>query len=367
MITFKYGQWTFSFITMKLLLFLGAGASYELGFMTTPQMKKHLEELVKGYDAGSILKILMNTPFNDVEELFYALISLEKHLSDNLNSKLLQNLITRSTIFIQQDSAPLNLSSFKEKVNQALNLLEEEIYKKYRWNNSLKDRVTDLYHPLIKTIKKNNRLTICTTNYDKSIENYCKITDTRYYDGFVPDNYGSYIFKGFKNSPQDSILFLKIHGSLDWKKNGDEIVKTLEESKSADSNFSENLWIVPTLGGKSLDDPPFKEIFEKFKEELQGCDICFCIGYSFRDTLINDEFKKFIKQKGKLVILNPYPKEIPPRLEIANELVDKDLQNPEVLNNMFKIPDTSVTIFPNSFRKENIKEISEIIILDLKL
>jgi wyosine [tRNA(Phe)-imidazoG37] synthetase (radical SAM superfamily) len=96
------------------------------------------------------------------------------------------------------------------------------------------------------------------------------------------------VFKGFSNTHEGRILYLKIHGSLNWKEHNDTIVKTLEEGKSTDVNITRHLWIPPTLYGKSLDDNPYSEIFNKFRQEMKEADLCLTIGYSFRDKLVNE-------------------------------------------------------------------------------
>jgi hypothetical protein len=167
------------------------------------------------------------------------------------------------------------------------------------------------------------------------------------------------VFKGFSNCPPDSILYLKIHGSLDWKENGERIIKTSEEAKPTDPNFAQSLWIAPTLYGKELNVPPFDEIYLKFTKELGETDVCLCIGYSFRDKFIKTEFDTFIKSKKKLFILDPNPGNIANELQIPVNISEMKSENPDVIGNFFEYE--NVTFLPLKFKDETSKEVTDMV------
>lgn len=342
---------------MKILLFLGSGASVPLGYMTTEGMKNYLRELGSKYVSLSIVGNALLTPFkpvDDVEHLYYSLESLTRYLSDPISSSFFEYLMTTTNIQIRNRLDNISFASFKEHVSQILVLLEQQIYENYRWKRSAEEVIVDLYQPVFSILKKNHEISICTTNYDKSIENFCRLTQTRFYDGFRDDDFGTMEFNGFNTVPKDRILYLKIHGSLDWKESGDRIIKTSEEARSTDTNISNALWIAPTLYGKDLKNRPFNEIYEKFKEQLQQADICITIGYSFRDTQVNIEFENFIKRKRKLFIIDPHPEKIIPNLGLSFDINMKDF-NPDVFVDYIK--HENIFFIPVNFKKENINEV----------
>jgi hypothetical protein len=139
-------------------------------------------------------------------------------------------------------------------------------------------------------------------------------------------------------------------------------VKTLEEGKSTDVNITRHLWIPPTLYGKSLDDNPYSEIFNKFRQEMKEADLCLTIGYSFRDKLVNEEFKEFIKSKKKLFILDLKPNVIAEHLGLPS-LEDKKLGNPDEITDFITYEHTydNITFIPLNFRKENIHDIVDVL------
>jgi hypothetical protein len=81
---------------MKLMIFLGSGASHPLGYMTTAQMKEHMKKIGSSYISGDIIGSILVTPFDDVEYLYYSLYSIVSYLSDSINSSFFANLMSVS-------------------------------------------------------------------------------------------------------------------------------------------------------------------------------------------------------------------------------------------------------------------------------
>jgi pantothenate kinase-related protein Tda10 len=73
-------------------------------------------------------------------------------------------------IICRQKLDNISIDSFKEYLQQSLLVLEQEIYKNYRWKRDAEDLVVRLYEPMLTSLMKKYQLTICTTNYDKSLK-----------------------------------------------------------------------------------------------------------------------------------------------------------------------------------------------------
>ena len=62
-----------------------------------------------------------------------------------------------------------------------------------------------------------------------------------------------------------------------------------------EETYEDNLLIYP--GGK--DEPetePFKEVFQRFKKSMQESNVCYVVGFSFRDDYLNKIFTEFLQR-----------------------------------------------------------------------
>jgi len=156
--------------------------------------------------------------------------------------------------------------------------------------------VVNLYKPLFSSLGNlfgDNRTIIFTTNYDTAIEQYCRYEGIRLLDGFQktgpsliwnPVEYHQELDPGIK-----ALMLFKLHGSLTWRKIGNEII---EFGMSARSMPGDTALIYPTETKEYPYEEPFKTAYKFLDRFLKTAEVAIVIGYSFRDrgiTYIIDE------------------------------------------------------------------------------
>lgn len=147
--------------------------------------------------------------------------------------------------------------------------------------------VLALYQPIFSFLGDGlgiNNIVVFTTNYDTVIEQYCRYSGLKLVDGFQKSgpnliwNPVEY-YKG-TNPSQKSVTLFKLHGSLTWKKIGNEI---FEFGMSAESMPGGKALIYPTETKEYPFEEPFKSAYKSLDSSLKKAEFAIVIGYSFRD------------------------------------------------------------------------------------
>lgn len=330
----------------KIALFLGAGASKPFGKPTTKELKnelleeyKKLENEIRRKYAGqsenprkeelwySILlhSILSFDEFEDIEHVLQALKEIyDFFINSQYGGKYVKNLIKRNYADEYSPASGLDwrFSEYVKTITEQRRKIENNIFEHYKWKYSkvekLGQKIYDQLFPEILKHSNSNDIRIFTTNYDRTIEEYCDPEQRNYHciDGFrsIRGWGGGRKWDKGKYEPQLAegeipVYLYKLHGSLDWKKHKKHgIVATGEEGISSDSNYIEPMLVYPTLSPKDGQEvKPYKTIREKFKKELlKSTDVCIVIGFSFRDKHIKSIFSKFLKLGARtLIVVSP--------------------------------------------------------------
>ena len=174
--------------------------------------------------------------------------------------------------------------------------------------------VVSLYQPLLSFLNnhfKNNNSTIFTTNYDTAIEQYCKYEGIELIDGFQKTgpslvwNPAEYYQK--PNPSQKVITLFKLHGSLTWRKIGNEI---FEFGMSAESMPGDVALIYPTETKEYPYEEPFKTAYRFLDRFLKTAEVAIVVGYSFRDrgiTYIIDEAQSINPNLNFIIVCGENP------------------------------------------------------------
>lgn len=161
---------------------------------------------------------------------------------------------------------------------------------------------------------ENRKLNIITTNYDTLIEEAAESLDFTIFDGFTfsqkpkfdDDMFEWNLVKGVPNIKTNENIYkrnvinlLKIHGSLTWERESDDI---LRKNKSL---VSKPLMIFPSSDKymQSYEDPYF-ELFSRFQESLRKPNtLLITTGFSFADNHISRMIREAIIHNNSLYSL----------------------------------------------------------------
>jgi len=307
---------------MKLTLFLGAGASMPFGFPDTEKFKTDLEEsLAPNQDTNNMLSILQRSGHKDIENVLTSIEELV-NLPSNPGYSLLNNTVYLTYKDVNGNPGTENKSfdqivaDFREHEAE----IHNQVYKAYSWDGAaVPQESLKLYDGFFDILRDSeDGIHICTTNYDQVMENYIDAPDNglKRIDGFNNNDSehksffqpNSFSEPNQNNSDTDdrNCYLYKLHGSLNWVSYYDKVRQRESEEQVADGS---NFVIYPTLSSKNEDykQEPFSTVWKKLQERIATSDVFIVIGYSFRDDLINSQFKKFLDRNRdtKMFVISP--------------------------------------------------------------
>lgn len=153
---------------------------------------------------------------------------------------------------------------------------------------------------ILSIIKENNG-DIVTLNYDLAVEKAAENIGFSYDYGL--DKWNSEKIVKFKRSSPIGLRVVKLHGSLNWFSNGDDITVRDRGDKE---------WILPNLvfggaSGKLKIDGPFLQLRHEFQTRLLACNNLVVIGYSFQDEHLNSIIRRWssTRRNAKLIVVDP--------------------------------------------------------------
>jgi len=301
---------------LQIVLFLGAGASQPFHKPTTTKLK---EILLESYNEVSqhdqLLRVLLEIEeFKDIEYVLRAIDEISE-FSKKLGNSLFKEIDEKKLghQMLKFSGPPQTYTDVLKTLNEIQATVEDEVFEKYSWSHEDdSDKILpELFNPVFKFLNDNSEsIKIVTTNYDRAIEEYCESKNITYVDGFKPNpSNGRAIwadgdFSYYDNDTTRSKMYLaKLHGSLGWKQHKKGYFeRTTYERKSTYPNYIKDLLIYPLLDPKhAKNEEPFASIRQFFYRTMEECDVCIAIGYSFRDSHVNEIFNSHI-EKGKTFI-----------------------------------------------------------------
>ena len=287
---------------MKVSLFLGAGASVAYGMPTTRDFKDRMAAKC-GVDPEWVGALAGG---EDIEEVLTTVREVARLPG------------TRGGTYLESRHPQIRKST--ESMGRLEDLIKHEIHEAYTWDPQHNAALSSVLGTWLGLIREcGHDIVVFTTNYDRSVEEYCSLPGSQlgYADGFEPDGTGDYIrWAGLRGDnawsmsgtglPLQQLRLLKLHGSLGWKRHATHgPVRINYEKKSSDPN-QQDLLIYPSLSPKDEEeDEPYATIFRHFHEQLMSSDACIVVGFSFRDERIRDEFAQFVGQGKRLVVVSP--------------------------------------------------------------
>ena len=362
---------------MSISLFSGAGISVQFGMDTTANFKSKLvqDEKVnpkipsnRQETKTTFASLITNPDLGDIEEVLNAI----KELIENITNPDLfpkHAKIAWSTLTLPEAPSFKNvlrpLSITLVAVQTQINNL---VFDAYNLNTKHDTHLKVFYSRLFKIIQEeSNIVNIGTTNYDQSVEKFCLLPNSKYdcHDGFVMDGLNDETIFSADNfnlkitdNGKTNVRLFKIHGSLNWKKKGDSIIRVTDKSTIGNND---RVFISPTLNPKNdVKNEPFNSLNKLFNKHLQESHICLIIGYSFRDQHINNMFKEFLKNsKKQIIVISPTCKSNFVRNFIGKPFTENERDHDWLRSN----PQNNIHFLEYSLDKDN----GEQVLLELKI
>lgn len=313
-------------------MILGAGASVEAGIPHSNKMIQELEDLVRTDDDwkklhdlyfyikgtfhyGNALRKISNPAnaetYYNIESLYVALDELSKRDEHSLFP------------FIGAWSPKLSDVS-GEKFRNVIDL-KQKIYDKIRkWVGKTLEEDIDYYENIFRfRVEYESSLRIFSMNYDlcveKSWESWSlknKEYDIELERGFHPVSEAEvnkrrcWDWKRLDDNQNpnenDPVFLYKLHGSIDWKTDGEKI-KFEDKDSWSEININDSVFIFGETNKLHYNDP-FFYLFQEFRKWTLSSKLMISLGYSFGDPHINNVVRQSLldNSERKLLVISPY-------------------------------------------------------------
>lgn len=149
-----------------------------------------------------------------------------------------------------------------------------------------------------------------TTNYDLILERY-DFNDIHPPIHFLQrcfEHYGyEWNVRIFNPNKTKNAIYLKLHGSIDWwkRERDNATVYSHYSTTLLGDKYKHRVMIYP-IYGKPNRQEPYVSLYEEFRKHLQFDPIFVCIGYSFRDSAINEAFSSALNgdPSKRMILIN---------------------------------------------------------------
>jgi hypothetical protein len=316
--------------TSDMALFLGAGASCSFGYPTTAQFLERLKKNASGPEQQLLRLYSQNSKIKDIEHILTAIDAIVGADSNPFAHAAFSGI--HVGLSKSPDSSgnkePGKARANEPKWTQFIDLnrklksaIVEELYREYAFRPETHTESVRAYQNLLLEFEKfsgQTQFEVFTINYDRVVEEYCSSQSQVLVDGFQLDRRTGIRFwkpEVFDEEPEkesEPFQFLlklyKLHGSLDWRISYDGRIESVkaEEKCGHPGRYKDNILIYPTqqcLAGTR----PFDALLKRFADSLKRIRTLVVIGYSFRDSPINDEFLAFLNRDPRnwLIVISP--------------------------------------------------------------
>jgi hypothetical protein len=335
------------------MLFLGAGASQEIGPPTMQRLSQALElEFNKrGYSEliSGIKTRLRDFGLKEDELEFETIFSVLNGLKNPKES------VKNMDPFAAYMSTFANEMPKVEIPEDLREITENIVFREcIKYDEAIARRI---YEPLLKVLNfassREVKLadgsqaseslcnTVATTNYDLVLERIIPklYRDRRLTRGFNFENTYRASFLDVAVYRQGYVDYIKLHGSIDWFLRDDinkieELKREPKEPSYYAEKYKSRMWIFP-VQEKYVSKYPHSLLHGCFQRMLleSRTNVYIAIGYSFRDPAINNAFLDALieKENSRIILVNPKAEEILDRIAFPRAtIIPRRIEDPEL-------------------------------------
>ena len=291
-----------------ILVFAGAGASYAINkdkYPTTVEFYKRLDETTKKLINNVLSGILSEYIRND-EKLYNKPMDIEKVLSliNEVSDWMNKCMDTKNIVGDSVRRLDKNVYNFVNTYMPDVVKLEDMIYRKIYdfYGGRPEESDTKVWKILIRELKNISKpIEIFTTNYDLVLDEVSYDNSLNIKNGRVLGRYSSIIDIRYLNdtiNPSDGRL-IKLHGSVNWQRQYGDVISG---GDFFTGNHNNHVIIYP--GYKSApDDLMLRQFHDHLMKVSRETIIAIFIGFSFRDSYIN-QILRYIPEDANKIIIN---------------------------------------------------------------
>ena len=265
---------------MKVLLFLGAGASVELGIPAMRPMAQELHSHLVNQKLSPTVLARFEALLADADYDIEHLIETIDGIVDGAEQRTKLGLCVEDEL---DEIAPIMSRETEWYIQHVCERLRE-VDARVLWSAALRKAA-------------GHEICFATTNYDRSIEMGCRFNDVAIDDGFAV--FGGREAARWRGVDSGSPLqLLKMHGSTDWYHGDDGRIYKLRHPMPLYGNLAVvdngNEWpkmtsalVLPTRE-KRVNHPPYPDLVTSFRNAANEAEVAIFVGTSLRDPDIAD-------------------------------------------------------------------------------
>jgi hypothetical protein len=313
----------------KISLLIGSGISIKVG---CPSVDKLTEIILKAGFERVHTQYFISSPKNDREcsEIqdfinfihtdllkIYHYVNYEDIYYTILNLSLEENGYFKDAAYhylnieYKKNFKEKVFYNYKEILEESLELINSAICE----NLILQNPNLDYLELIVKTITNfnNYHFNIFTLNYDLILESLLEKYSLDYCDGFEPQN-GRMIFNNALFENDNSINFIKLHGSINWYFTNIDSKIVVEKSQQGHKMLTPSSFTIPErkilIGTYNKSNYYvsffFNNLFSKFLKELNNSEKLLAVGFGFKDDILTQNIFNWLSENKsrKLVVVS---------------------------------------------------------------
>lgn len=331
----------------RIIVFAGAGASFAVSRSKYPTTAGFIERFPADLKDDQLIQHLSShfaskfgdaTP--DVEKILWCLEELLAFCELTRNQTSPVSWLIPNNLLSKMVGSNANVSQFAQvaklaigKVKNIRDRINAQLYEVYA-ETPTAEEVSTCWKPLIEgLVEQGFWLDLVTTNYDLVVETV--VSDLNYEIGYgltrgpVPKldtaKWKNYLTE--KQTPYQSGLVTKLHGSLNWERDRGGVVFAGTNFKS---DHRHHAAIYPGFKGVPGEEP-FSLFHDYFERVLQEASHVIFIGFAFRDDYINTLLRRTSHQEQFVAVdpssLSNLPQDLKSRVHHIEAVFDLDSVN----------------------------------------
>ncbi len=307
--------------TDSILVFAGAGASKAVGpsqYPTTVEFFNALPAEVTSQPHFQHVETFLRTTTGqeslDIELVLWRLKELREFCHASLDPQNLAGWMIQNGRF-NSPGSNAHVGSLREiagttiqHLDQLISQINKKVYDLYAKLPD-QDSLKRTWIPLLSAISTLTPCTeIVTTNYDMIIESALGIEPVadNGWRGSVYRTLDTPLWQG-PSSTHTKGLLTKLHGSVNWSKQGETIFISDPTFKGQHENHA---IIYPGFKGRPAE-PLFLAFHEHLRRTIQTSRVAIFIGFAFRDPYINEIIASSLTARTTCIVVNPSRVQLP--------------------------------------------------------
>lgn len=310
-------------MTLNIVLFAGAGASFATSADKFPTTRKFFERLPKTISSDPFfvslsqhLKKKANDTTLDIEKILWELsdISSVCHKLTHTGSffpTIMQPHFGKNQLKMNPSqnwgSAPAISGHLINACSKLRDQINENVYNLYA-EEPTSDDLEKSWLPLLRVLSDlGSKTDVFTTNYDLIIEcafnkieqEYSKVITQNGWSGGVTRHLDTTLWE--ESSHAYDIMLTKLHGSVNWTNHNGRIIVGDPTFKGSHDKHS----IIYPGYKSSPEGGIYAKFHDHFSSRLEECDCIIFLGFAFRDEYINLLCERNIPQNTPVIVIDP--------------------------------------------------------------